>query len=800
METGENGQSGAPIHRRERPDGLSAYLDGGMMNSLTAARKVRRVSANSNVVRSATGISAFFRMGIESESLLQRIRARSVYGSQIEVLRRFQRLSYESIVPSQTISDVESAPDVHFRRFTPDGNYLIAFARSLREVILYRMESGGSRFDFTQISTPLVHPDAFHGLNSPTSNGPEHLGQGRSHWLGRDHRLADGTQLSNPGVQIRVPQVESDQADTDGNANQVSNAEQGAQDLADENLRSQNSFHRFFSKVAEIPIPTGNEILCREFCLVTEDSRFLILGCWAPQAESAAASGEVAFARIPNLECVSLYLVDIVSGEIRDTYSLPNDFVLIESHQGVDLFSNILLLLSIRHQVLRFVEIRSSGTFREVRHIGDQCLDDDELLLREEQELARRFKSRAPSNTKEGGQGEAPTDKLNTSALQASTSMASQPGQAQTPVASENMEHGSGPITHPRNSPTGRASPPVTASPNGQLARSQSHAGHDELDSDEDDLDDMDLFTASSSGNVMSESPDGHLGRRGILHGGATLAEASHSMDNTQGFGLGYGLTRSRFFSGLMHKFLAHIWKRHQLVGTESRFFLTFNQYLSLVMLKAQFLDGNHLLLRLGSVEAISKTLEASMSVNWNFLVVYHIPSASIIRVYDNTTSDLLDLYVNYTEYFWRSYDLAPSKKDWENLLGGPKVLTKPNVSLNRMRSILSVIPISPQLKNWSPYLDRSLFSFDERRLASLEGSRPMPILEYPAVKFLSRRSGSLKFKLTPGNFSGVPSNVMHRDARRLAVFLFNPVYPFVLSIQLELVNMPQIVNFHFRD
>ena len=52
---------------------------------------------------------------------------------QIHRARQF----YENLVPSYTIYDIECS-DHSFRKFTSDGNYLICFSRSYRELIVYR--------------------------------------------------------------------------------------------------------------------------------------------------------------------------------------------------------------------------------------------------------------------------------------------------------------------------------------------------------------------------------------------------------------------------------------------------------------------------------------------------------------------------------------------------------------------------------------------------------------------------------------------------------------------------------------
>ncbi|PIN21784.1 Negative regulator of histone [Handroanthus impetiginosus] len=54
-------------------------------------------------------------------------------GTSVHCARRF----YENIVPSHTIFDIE-CPDILFRKFSDDGQYLITFSRNHQDLIVYR--------------------------------------------------------------------------------------------------------------------------------------------------------------------------------------------------------------------------------------------------------------------------------------------------------------------------------------------------------------------------------------------------------------------------------------------------------------------------------------------------------------------------------------------------------------------------------------------------------------------------------------------------------------------------------------
>ncbi|XP_042040447.1 light-mediated development protein DET1-like [Salvia splendens] len=54
-------------------------------------------------------------------------------GTSVHCARRF----YENIVPSHTIYEIE-CPDILFRKFSDDGNYLVTFSRNHQDLVVYR--------------------------------------------------------------------------------------------------------------------------------------------------------------------------------------------------------------------------------------------------------------------------------------------------------------------------------------------------------------------------------------------------------------------------------------------------------------------------------------------------------------------------------------------------------------------------------------------------------------------------------------------------------------------------------------
>ena len=105
-------------------------------------------------------------------------------------------------------------------------------------------------------------------------------------------------------------------------------------------------------------------------------------------------------------------------------------------------------------------------------------------------------------------------------------------------------------------------------------------------------------------------------------------------------------------------------------------------------------------------------------------------------------------------------------------------------------KRILAQLPISAQSYSSSPYLDLSLFSYDDKWVSAME--RPKACAEFP-IRFFARDSGLLKFRI----YAGVPQTQTPVGSRRLVAFTFHPTEPFAISVQR--INSDYIANFHIR-
>lgn len=260
--------------------------------------------------------------------------------------------------------------------------------------------------------------------------------------------------------------------------------------------------------------------------------------------------------------------------------------------------------------------------------------------------------------------------------------------------------------------------------------------------------------------------------------------------------------------NSLKHRLLVFLYQRAKRISDDTgdplelrKFYKYFDTFRFLRMWKMQLLDEDHLLIKYASEEVV--TLRASEpNSQSSFFVIYNMPESKILEVYENTSESLLQLFENFCDSFRNArlysesqFTCSPSNNLYAKLTqqrfkqtivraiyGGKTEATK---------RILAQLPISAQSYSSSPYLDLSLFSYDDKWVSVME--RPKAYGEYP-IRFYARDSGLLKFRI----YAGVLGQSAPATARRLVAFTFHPTDPFAISVQRT--NSEYIVNFHIRN
>ncbi|XP_050526984.1 DET1 homolog isoform X2 [Daktulosphaira vitifoliae] len=259
--------------------------------------------------------------------------------------------------------------------------------------------------------------------------------------------------------------------------------------------------------------------------------------------------------------------------------------------------------------------------------------------------------------------------------------------------------------------------------------------------------------------------------------------------------------------NGLKHKLMIFLFKKAQNDSTRTKsqyplrkFYQYFNQFLSLRMWKIQLLNENHILIRYASEEVATIKIQEP-NTQASFFMIYNVVSTKVINVFENTSDELLKIYENYCDYFRNSkvnsegfIPCSPSNNiySWEShqKFKSTIINAKFGGTTEANKRILGQLPIGAQSFTSSPYLDSSLFSYDEKWVSPME--RPKVVGEYP-IRFYSRESGLLNFCLFTSEAKG-PTII---DRRRLVAFTFHPTDPFAISVQRD--NYDYVVNFHIH-
>ncbi|CDF35517.1 unnamed protein product [Chondrus crispus] len=717
--------------------------------------------------------------------LLRALHNRSVGAAHAE---EFRSALYSGLVPSSTFTSVSKIPSVSFRRFTPCGRYLVGISRSHRDLVLFRLESGGRRprprdaaadLDFDRPSVRPRQPPP------PTADPwliPHHPAS--AFIVSQfdyafptppplDNRLPLVPPLTSlfapsaPYANTRMPRSQRASILADLPVPLVGGIAPGAASPEPRPTRNRNSrtrqsdaerysctFSRFFTKLYEVPVALNAETLAPEFCLATPTARYLILASYLPRetdndpnmpALQLPIVGEpppaVASTRV--LERFTLHLLNVESGVVEDRFTLENDFVDLDGHAGVHMRGDILCVLSIRHQVLHIIKVQENlGRFVYECQIGAMCRSDDEL------EIAR---AREAENSYQRKQREEERKRSFSSMVGSSS----------------------------------------------QIQNSR-------------------LSSLPDASMRSKKLPSSHPGE-GVAGGNAAGLAAPHSEGATppKETGLGSGKLKSGFYTGLMQRLLVYVYRRYHSEGNQSLFYRVVGQYSLLVMLKAQFLDEDHLLIRLGSLERGGKISDVATTTC--FFVVYCISTTTILNLFENRSTELLSTYQRFRDAFIGDPAVSATlprvhienDRAWFST-GSAHPRNGRSSSSKRVRAELAALPMSCQMRNVSPYLDRGIFSYDIHRIAALDGTRPQCLKDLDTVKFISVRTGALRFKLSPGYRSGDGGRRSRRHVgaeggrhshspvsrKRKALYLFHPHYPFVISMDYNL-TLPTTYNFH---
>ncbi|XP_059096469.1 DET1 homolog [Tigriopus californicus] len=292
----------------------------------------------------------------------------------------------------------------------------------------------------------------------------------------------------------------------------------------------------------------------------------------------------------------------------------------------------------------------------------------------------------------------------------------------------------------------------------------------------------------------------------------------SHTLTSDQQTSLPGNFTyrpyREQTINLLKHRILAHLYRRAVALSHLDKspyelrkFYMYFDQIKALRMWKIQLLDEDHVLIKYSSEEVVTLR-SGEPNSHAAFFVVYNMTTTEVLSMYQNNSPELVDICENFTDFFRNSnlnlvhgefryaqHTSSPSNNIYAQLVHQrfkQTIISAKNGGINEARKrVLAQLPISAQSYSSSPYLDLSLFSYDEKWISLME--RPKACSELP-IHFFGRESGITKFRIYPGPLERPNTN---SSARKLVAFIFHPTDPFAISVQKT--NYEYVVNFHVR-
>ncbi|KAJ8749729.1 hypothetical protein K2173_012280 [Erythroxylum novogranatense] len=298
--------------------------------------------------------------------------------------------------------------------------------------------------------------------------------------------------------------------------------------------------------------------------------------------------------------------------------------------------------------------------------------------------------------------------------------------------------------------------------------------------------DDELFINFSTQGMAIHQTP-GNLTENGVHH---NQPNSEHS-----------------FLGGIKQRLLSFIfraiWNEERdnalrFQGLKKKFYFHFQDYVDLIIWKVQFLDRHHLLIKFGSLDG-GLHLSRNADHQPSFFAVYNMDTTEIVAFYQNSAEELYLLFERFCDHFYTmSRDslymnfISSHSNNIHALEQMRTIKDKANNFSQFIKKMMVFLPFSCQSLIPSPYLDQSLFRYDEKLISASD--RHKPSTDHP-IKFISRRQPYiLKFKIKPGPETG---NLDSR-ARKFSSFLFHPFLPLVVSIQHALYLQPSM-NIHFR-
>ncbi|KAJ3060389.1 acid phosphatase det1, partial [Podochytrium sp. JEL0797] len=392
------------------------------------------------------------------------------------------------------------------------------------------------------------------------------------------------------------------------------------------------------------------------------------------------------------LEDIHLYLVCLTTGVLLDTLTFTMDHIILNHMQGVQIRNDFLAVTSVKYQTIHLFHIQPSGRFVKLREIGWHNSDDDALLI-------------ANARLREDNYWKEHDNQPNR--------LHQQQQQYQSHFVPATVYRHLHPTAPAPDEPDAPAGGPIRGV---DMRRSVRRVGRSTvLPRVVLNQEDPDLLRYS---NLPPRPP-------------VVVPPPMPPVVPVES----YWDHKTRPLSGLKQRLMTFLYRQaldHNTPSALRHFYLTFDQYTSLVLWRMQFIDDDTILLKLGGLENTSGGRNAEpASTQPCFYVLYRLESTQVVSVFSNTSQSLLDLYTTcpqlrglpahpgQTNFITSACNNAHAREFVKKQLYSVRKAKNGGVA-QAVKRVLGGVGVNPQCWVTSPLLDQAVFAYDEGVISNL--------------------------------------------------------------------------------
>lgn len=190
--------------------------------------------------------------------------------------------------------------------------------------------------------------------------------------------------------------------------------------------------------------------------------------------------------------------------------------------------------------------------------------------------------------------------------------------------------------------------------------------------------------------------------------------------------------------SCLKHRLLVHLYQKAKFDCESSQsyeplkeFYKNFETYKCLKMWKMQLLDDDHLFIKYTPEDVITRMTQ-DLNMTPFYFALYNFKTTKFIAIFEHNSHELLTLYEKYSDYFRNStittsgaLSCSPSNNIYSRRafqkFKQTVISSRSDGQNEGVKRLLSqLLPMSSQSFSPTPYLDLTLFSYDEKWISEV--------------------------------------------------------------------------------